>query len=82
MDPIEKAIAAAGEAPAEAHRKVTVTIASTGRHIVLSFPLDMTDSEALEFVGWVGSSLRQALSDERAKRAGPQILVPAGMVRN
>lgn len=75
MDQIDQAVKAASEAPAEAHRQVTVTIATTGRHVVVSFPVDMTDGEALEFVGWIGSGLRQALAEERAQHAGPRLVV-------
>lgn len=81
MDQLDQAIKAASEPTAEAHRQVTVTISTTGRHVVVSFPVDLTDSEALEFVGWVGSGLRQALAEERAQRTGPRLIVPAGILR-
>ena len=76
VDQIDQAIAAA-EAPApEPLQQVTVTIASTGRHVVIAFPPDMTDAEALEFVGWVGTQLRIALAQQRASAAGPQLWTP------
>jgi hypothetical protein len=81
MDQIDAVAAAAAEPTAEEHRQVTVKIATTGRHVVISFPVDMTDSEALEFIGWLGSDLRQALAQERATRVGRGLIVPARLLR-
>lgn len=76
-DPIDEAIAATN-APSEIHEQTTVTISSTGRHVVISFPQDMTESELFEFVGWSANQLRVALAQRRAQQAGPQLIVARG----
>lgn len=69
-DQIDEAIAATepiAKAPPAEPLTITVTIASTGRKVALTFPKDLTDSELLEFIGWEGTNLRVALANERAK---------------
>jgi hypothetical protein len=75
-DQITEAIAAGGAA--EEHRQVTVTLSSTSRHVVISFPVDITDSELLEFTGWVGSSLRLGLAQDRV---ASRLIVPTSIHR-
>jgi len=58
--------------------QVTVTIATTGRPVVIGFPQDMTDSELLEFVGWCGQNLRVHLFQRRNAVAGGRIMGPNG----
>ena len=50
--------------PGETHEVVTVAI-STGRHMVLSFPVDMTDGELLEMAGWIAVALRAHVTPKR-----------------
>jgi hypothetical protein len=81
-DKIDAAIEAAAAEPPEAHSQTTVRISSTGRHVVMSFPTDMTDQELLEFIGWLGASFRLGLIGERAKKESrivPVRVVPAGL---
>lgn len=76
-DPIAKAIDAS-EKPAVVMAQVNVTIASTGRPVVLGVPQDMTESELFELVGWMATSLRTAVR-EQAGRRGPQLVVARGL---
>lgn len=80
-DPVDDAIKAAeAQPPAEVHQSVTVQISSTGRHVILSFPQDLTEAELFEFVGWASNQLRIGLAQERAKRGGGRIILPAGVL--
>lgn len=79
MDPTDEAIASSAQ-PTEQLTQLTVTIASTGRHVVIAFPLDMTDGELLEVIGWAATNLRAALAQERAKGAGGRIILPHGVL--
>lgn len=77
-DPIKDAIKASE--PVEKHAQLNVTISSTGRHVGISFPVDMTDGELLEFVGWCGTNLRLSLAQERAKTPMGRLVVARGSV--
>jgi hypothetical protein len=77
-DRIDAAIAAAK--PTEVHKQHTVTISSTGRHMVISRPQDMTEAELFECVGWMANNLRLALEQEAAQRRAGGILTPGGLV--
>jgi hypothetical protein len=58
--------------------RVQVNISSTQRQVLIDAPADVSDSELLEFVGWVGSQLKSALDAERRKTAGGRIVLPGG----
>lgn len=75
VDPVGAAVAAAEE-KVETHNQINLTISSTGRHVLLSHPVDMTDGELLELVGFLGSTLREALARDRASRS-PIVLARA-----
>lgn len=80
MDQVGAAVKAVEEREAEAqsveeHAQVNLTITSTGRHVVFSYPVDLTDGELLEWIGFLGNNLRQALIAQRAAAAGPQLVV-------
>lgn len=69
MDQIERAIAVASESPVERHFMVELTFQSTGRHARVFVPVDMTEQENLDLVGWLGSSLQAWLAAKRAEVA-------------
>lgn len=76
-DPIAQAIAAT-EAPAAIQmQQHTLTINSTGRPFQMVFPVDMTDSELLEVIGWMGSDLRLYLQARRKNPLG-RLVAPGG----
>lgn len=62
--------------PAVPIEQITITIASTGRPLLLGIPVGMTESELLEVIGWMGTALRQHLIAQRARTAGGRIIVP------
>jgi hypothetical protein len=35
--------------------QLQVNLASTGRPVMLAVPIDLTDSELIEFIGWLGT---------------------------
>lgn len=74
-DPIEAAIAVT-EAPVVQVATVQVTISSTGRPFAMQIPVDMTDGEMAEVVGWMCSTVLASLRAERAKNPASRILVP------
>lgn len=49
------------ESTGERHRQKLLTLASTGRHIVVSFPDDLTDQELLDFLGYLTHEFRAQL---------------------
>jgi hypothetical protein len=55
-----------------------ITISSTGRPVLLSIPVDITDSEIAELCGWMLTGLMAAKRAERANTPASRILVPAG----
>jgi len=57
-------------------RQWGVTISSTGRQAMVLLPADATDSEIAEFCGWILGPVMNTHREERAKAAGPRILVP------
>jgi hypothetical protein len=75
-DPIDAAIAAT--ANSVTLMEIPVTIASTGRPFKITVPVDMTDGELAEVMGWMGSGLLNHFRAERAKTAGGRIIVPRG----
>jgi hypothetical protein len=78
-DPIAEAIKATDQrAAAEEHQQLTVTISSTGRHVVVSFPVDISDAEMLEFTGWWTQTARLAIQDNRVKGAASRLVVARG----
>jgi hypothetical protein len=79
-DPIDKAVEAVDQ-PVQRMEQTTVTISSTGRQVVLALPVDMTEAELFEFVGWASTNLRVALG-QRRQGAGSRLIVPAHAVRN
>lgn len=78
-DPIQAAIDASATPAVEEHEQVTITIASTGRHVGLSFPIDMTDAELFEFVGWASTNWRNVLLARKQQLAGGRIVLPTGV---
>jgi len=77
-DALDEAIEGAAKRPVEMEQ-VTVTIATTGRPVVIAFPSDMTDQELLEFMGWMGQGLRLKLLANRQRTAGGRIVLPTGI---
>lgn len=75
-DPLDAAIAAATASKVEQRTKVNVVIASTRRTFALDVPMDATDGEIAEFMGWCGSQLLATARDHRAKTANGRILIP------
>lgn len=45
----------------ESHRQKLLTLASTERHIIMSYPQDMTDLELLDFLGYLTHQFRAEL---------------------
>lgn len=74
-DKLGAAIAAAEKPPEQELRIWSATIASTGRNASILLPVDATDGEIAEFVGWV---LGPVMATYRAERAQPRsgILIP------
>lgn len=73
-DAIDRAVAAAAAADLDSppdRGRVDVTIGSTKREVSIEFPLDMTDGEIAEFVGWMGTTLLGACRAERKLRETP-----------
>lgn len=78
-DKLGAAIAAA-EAPEQvAMLQFQVTITSTGRPAVVALPADATDSEIGEVCGWILSTVVNSYRAERAKKAGPALVIARGM---
>ncbi len=73
-DQLDAAITAA-EAPPEVRTRVNVTIGTTGRIVSIDVPVDLTDGEIAEFMGWVGTALLNAARNERAKGPASRIIV-------
>lgn len=53
----------------ETHHQIAVTIPSTKRHFILSYPDKMTDSEIVEIVGYLTVVLRTQLRQ-------PSLIIP------
>lgn len=45
----------------ENHRQKLLTLSSSSRHIILSYPQDMTDGELLDFGAWLLGGFRAQL---------------------
>lgn len=76
-DKVADAIAAAESTQRSA--KMTVRLAPHGRVVEYKFPLDMTDTEVIEFTGWLHTQFMEALRNERAKTANGRILLLNGV---
>ncbi len=74
-DSLDAAVAAAAAKPAEVRTRVNVTIGTTGRIVSIEVPVDLTDGEIAEFMGWLGTTLLNAARNERAKTANGRIIV-------
>lgn len=79
-DPIAAAIAATDQPAPVEMLTIPVTIASSGRPFQVSIPIDMTDGELAEVMGWMGSAILNHLRAERLKTAGGRIIVPRGII--
>lgn len=65
-DPIQAAVDAVEE-PAS-RTAVSVTIASSQRVVTIDFPNDVTESDLLEFSGWIGTVLMNSVRARPANR--------------
>lgn len=74
-DFLDAAIATTDQPDPPQLRQFAATIASTGRQAMILLPVDATDGEIAEFVGWV---LGPVMATYRAERAQPRsgILIP------
>lgn len=45
----------------ENHQAKLLTLASSGRHVIFSFPRDLTDDELLDYLGWLLHGFRAGL---------------------
>jgi hypothetical protein len=72
-DPVDDAIAATGAPrPVEMENR-KVIIGSTGRPVLIAHPVDMTDAELFELVGWLVVALRGELAARRS--SGPRLVL-------
>lgn len=60
-DPINDVKAEVAHLEDENHRQKLLTLASTNRHVILSYPADMSDGELLEFIGYLTHEFRRQL---------------------
>lgn len=63
-DPVEatKAIyEEQGRLANENHRQKLLTLATSERHIIISYPSDMTDNELLDFIGYLTHEFKAGL---------------------
>jgi hypothetical protein len=74
----DKVGAAINAAAAPQRFRLQVTISSTGRIVLLDAPADITDSELLEFAGYLGTQLKAQLDAARKRTAGGRIVLPDG----
>lgn len=85
MDKIDEAVAAAAKSgevvdpEPEARHTLNLTIKSTGRVVVMNFPIDLDDGEIAEWMGFLGTDLLGAVRDQRSKDAPPVIEVARSM---
>lgn len=73
-DPIEatKAIyEEQGRLANENHRQKLLTLATSQRHIILSYPADMTDNELLDFIGYLTHEFKAQLPPLVQRIEGP-----------
>lgn len=67
MDPLDKAIAAAGEEPPVRLQMLgTRGLLSPGRPVVVEYPADMTDAELVQFGSWMLGAVQRALAERRS----------------
>lgn len=69
-DPIDAAIAAADQ-PTVQMEQLTITISSTGRPFIITWPSDLSEAELFEVVGFLTTGLRGEVIKRAAKRADP-----------
>jgi hypothetical protein len=74
---LDDTVAAVTGTPTVQMEQVTVTIATTNRPVQIAYPLDMSDAELLEFVGWLSVQLRIHLAQRRAARPESRIVLPS-----
>lgn len=62
-DPIDatKAIYNEQQLINEGHRQKLLTLATSERHVILSYPADMTDNELLDFIGYLTHEFKAQL---------------------
>lgn len=58
---VERKVKEAADGLNERHRQKLLTLASTHRHVIFSYPEDMTDEEVLDFAGWFLTGFRMGL---------------------
>ncbi len=76
-DAIDAAVNAASQPKAEPRAQVPVTIASTGRTVLINVPADLSDAEFIELTGWWTTAFYRGLVEARQRiEAGTKILVP------
>lgn len=61
MSSLEDKVKAAGIGLNEDHHQKQLQLASTQRHIILSYPRDLTDEELLDFLGYLTHQFRSEL---------------------
>jgi hypothetical protein len=77
-DQLDAAIAATeGQKAVVQMEQINVTIASTGRPFAIGIPMDMTEPELLEVIGWMSTNLRIHLGQRRAKGPASRIVLPS-----
>ena len=67
-DPVDEAITAAEQPRPIDMAQRQVTISSTGRPFVFLHPVDMTEAELFEVVGWLSTGFRAELEQRRKQR--------------
>lgn len=73
-DAIDAAAAAVQEEVAQPMLQIPVKIASTGRLVIIMVPPDLTEAEALEWVGWFTSQAVPGIRKQAAP-ARPNLVV-------
>lgn len=68
VDAVAQAIEATEQSVAMAQRQLTIS--STGRPFVFLHPVDMSESEVFEVVGWLATAFR-AEQEQRRKQRDP-----------
>lgn len=70
VDAVAQAIEATEQATPVAMAQRQLTISSTGRPFVFLHPVDMSESEVFEVVGWLATAFR-AEQEQRRKQRDP-----------
>lgn len=68
VDAVAQAIEATEQATPVAMAQRQLTISSTGRPFVFLHPVDMTEGELFEVVGWLAAAFRVELEQRRRQR--------------